>query len=1002
MQLRYTIGLWLCFVFSSLHATLIIPPSDIGDMAHQSQAVVYGKVIGNIDNNPDLNQLQIIEVIKGDFQQGDIIPLEEYSRHFPNGHTKILGDVDFEIGKSYLLFLGQTGNGNYKLNFLALSAFETGKIQGKQVLAHNAAILDLVFTHENTFDLNGLKGVYELVPMLRHLKQIVQEFTPFNETKAGLQVYGNYLPMRPMNNHQHHNHSRTKAPCGDDVPCHCTTIFGGDMSTPAAGNLDQSTCNANTPGKFVSNTWTVCVAGADANMDGNLNDVMDTGGDPSTMTEIDDLLNAIAALDAMPGVNISYEGINTCTNTCFMGTAAADAQFCSDIIPSDNKMWIFFDDPCGELPDLDMNCAGIVGAGGALASGSCHVDETCGTTWSTLVDPFFIMNNGAGCTGRYAYTSTLIHEMLHGIGLGHIGGEAGGTTIMGTGCAAIDGTTPNETQCTALMNPAICNGNSPTDPNAIPGDAGFDGAANYGITSLDEACTDWMYNPLNTSNCAITNVAVTNVVCDAMNVLSFDVTFDYVDADEDADGMSAFDVEVGGVVVNISGSTQNSGDADAGNLTLSITETNPTSGGTVTIRNAAVYACTGEDLNVTIPACPMVNCMAITSLPNISVEDVCAGENVIVNLDACNYGQFGFEDEVSDATCTDVNATWTDYLYVPTWNIYDDDPTMNAAANLLGSNNAVFGCMNLTVPASTFPNTTCDPITYTLYARASFDRYCANIDNSGAVPTLLGFGDLLDKDFQECVVITLPFNVNPQPAVAPNITNDDGSCNFDIAYNCPSELSIAMLPTGTSPAGTVDLLVTNTQGGCSMTFSNINYNACVPVELLSFEGRYQNDKVELEWTTASELNNDHFVVERSEDGVKFEAIGKVQGAGNSISLLRYTYTDENISATQYYYRLKQVDTDGAYEYSNIIAVNTKTDKLDVKIYPSPTRALLEVAANEKIDHIRVFDLTGRAIQSNIIDGQKNIQLDVSTFQNGTYFVRVQSKQAVSLLRFVKH
>lgn len=108
----------------------------------------------------------------------------------------------------------------------------------------------------------------------------------------------------------------------------------------------------------------------------------------------------------------------------------------------------------------------------------------------------------------------------------------------------------------------------------------------------------------------------------------------------------------------------------------------------------------------------------------------------------------------------------------------------------------------------------------------------------------------------------------------------------------------------------------------------------LPVELVKFEGYNENHKNILKWHTVSEINNDHFVVERSVDGINFERIGTMDGMGNSTELISYKYNDlYYIDGTTNYYRLKQVDYDGKFEYSDVIAIdNSESEKKVVKTF----------------------------------------------------------------------
>ena len=100
----------------------------------------------------------------------------------------------------------------------------------------------------------------------------------------------------------------------------------------------------------------------------------------------------------------------------------------------------------------------------------------------------------------------------------------------------------------------------------------------------------------------------------------------------------------------------------------------------------------------------------------------------------------------------------------------------------------------------------------------------------------------------------------------------------------------------------------------------------LPVTLLNFEVDCENGFTVLNWSTASEINNDYFVIEKSTDAINFFPIATVQGNGNSNTVLSYTYTDETPNYATTYYRLKQVDFDGKFEYFNVVVSTCTTDE----------------------------------------------------------------------------
>lgn len=153
----------------------------------------------------------------------------------------------------------------------------------------------------------------------------------------------------------------------------------------------------------------------------------------------------------------------------------------------------------------------------------------------------------------------------------------------------------------------------------------------------------------------------------------------------------------------------------------------------------------------------------------------------------------------------------------------------------------------------------------------------------------------------------------------------------------------------------------------------------LPVELLSFSATAENEKVNLKWVTASELNNDFFTVQHSIDGVEFTSLGNVAGQGTKQSATTYNYVDESPMAGINYYRLKQTDFDGTSSYSNIIAINLDLEWL---LYPNPATAGTDVTLNKKGDYA-VYNNLG-VLVIKVSDANK---LDISSLAPGIYTVR---------------
>ncbi len=231
-----------------------------------------------------------------------------------------------------------------------------------------------------------------------------------------------------------------------------------------------------------------------------------------------------------------------------------------------------------------------------------------------------------------------------------------------------------------------------------------------------------------------------------------------------------------------------------------------------------------------------------------------------------------------------------------------------------------------------------------------------------------------------------------------SITNDSGANITPTAGLTGSQNVTATTMT----AGNYNITVEDA-AGCESTFTvNLTAACAMPVELMAFTGEHHNGMNYLNWSTATELNNDHFVLERSEDGLKFEPLAKVQGAGTTVEAQYYDFIDIAPKLGINYYRLKQVDLDGVFEYSNVISIDSNTDKFVTKVYPSPTSTFLNVEANEVVNQVEIIDLTGRTVLLSTFEDANQLRLDVSSLSIGTYFVSIVSDEATKLVRFVKN
>ena len=197
-------------------------------------------------------------------------------------------------------------------------------------------------------------------------------------------------------------------------------------------------------------------------------------------------------------------------------------------------------------------------------------------------------------------------------------------------------------------------------------------------------------------------------------------------------------------------------------------------------------------------------------------------------------------------------------------------------------------------------------------------------------------------------------------------------------------------------------------------FTLNDINNPLPVEWLSFTGKKVFDNVDLSWTTATEINNSHFEVERSTDGRNFEQVGEVTGAGNSHTPLNYNFTDVAPFGTNtiLYYRLKQVDFNGEFDYSKVIAVSNNKQGNGVTIEainPNPFTENLNLTLNNVSEGnvtVEVYDLSGRKhyTQTTACTGQGMMSIDLSSLSNlskGVYIVNVRNGNNAIQQKLVK-
>ena len=196
------------------------------------------------------------------------------------------------------------------------------------------------------------------------------------------------------------------------------------------------------------------------------------------------------------------------------------------------------------------------------------------------------------------------------------------------------------------------------------------------------------------------------------------------------------------------------------------------------------------------------------------------------------------------------------------------------------------------------------------------------------------------------------------------------------------------------------------------TFGSVVPEVVLPVDLVRFTAKMQKADVRLDWETAMEKNSSHFNIQRSQDGVNFETIGRVASAGNTQISTYYNYTDRAVGkalAGLMYYRLEQVDYDGTTDYSPVVSVKLPDETFAIKgVYPNPFKENLEInigGSKQQSIQLRLLDMNGKELlkQQIYILGEDNIVpvLDAHHLEVGMYILEVTSSAETRQFKVVK-
>lgn len=178
-----------------------------------------------------------------------------------------------------------------------------------------------------------------------------------------------------------------------------------------------------------------------------------------------------------------------------------------------------------------------------------------------------------------------------------------------------------------------------------------------------------------------------------------------------------------------------------------------------------------------------------------------------------------------------------------------------------------------------------------------------------------------------------------------------------------------------------------------------------PISLLKFEAEKLAEKVKISWTTATEMNNDKFIIERSADGKEFAAVAELKGAGNSKEINAYELIDENPLKGTSYYRLTQVDFDGRSESFAPVAVKMNAKNLELHAWTANegTINLNVYSPSSTNTEIIIRDLSGRTIVSEkvtLVEGYQQLNIDANILSSGIHFIQLMNAEGVVMKKLV--
>ncbi|MFY7965826.1 MAG: T9SS type A sorting domain-containing protein, partial [Chitinophagaceae bacterium] len=369
------------------------------------------------------------------------------------------------------------------------------------------------------------------------------------------------------------------------------------------------------------------------------------------------------------------------------------------------------------------------------------------------------------------------------------------------------------------------------------------------------------------------------------------------------------------------------------------------------------------------------------------------------NIDTLNLTiNYSTSSNTSQTACN--SYTWNGTTYTTSGQYYF------ASTNASGCSN--IDTLNLTINYSTSSNTSqtaCDSFTWNGTTYTTSGQYYFASTNASGCSNIDTLNLTINVTPASPTITTSTLNVTvPATAVAYSCSTVSGTTTYTWSY---TGTGVTIVSGQGTENITADFAANATNGDMQVVASNGNCvslptsaNIILPVTLSNFTATKVGKTALLQWTTSSEINSKNFEVQRSIDGRNFVTIATVAAKGFASD---YSFTDLKPFIENNYYRLKQVDRDGRFEYSAVRTVNFKAENISIVIYPNPVADILNVRiSNGSAKQVNIINTLGKIVYTTIaINANGVVQIPVSNLNAGTYFVEILSNETRTVEKFVK-